>query len=201
MNRKITALKAQKRNKDRLNVYLDGEYAFSIARIVAAWLKVGDEIDEVKISELKSQDGHEKAYQQALNLLSYRDRSEAEIRKNLQDHEYDAAQIEQAIARLQRGALIDDQRFARMWVENRTDFSPRGRRALRFELRKKNVDDKAIDRALEELDEVKLALSAATRRIGRYERMEWPEFRQKLGGFLSRRGFGYDVIAPVLEQL
>ncbi len=201
MKKKITALKAQKRNKDRVSVFLDGEYAFGLARIVAAWLHVGDNLDEAKISELKSHDGHEKAYQQALHFLSYRERSEAEIRKNLEGHDYDVEQIDQAIARLQRSALVDDQRFARVWVENRSDFSPRGRRALRYELRKKNVDDQTIDKALEEIDEFKLALSAATSRLSRYAGMEWPEFRQKLGGFLSRRGFGYDVIAPVLERL
>lgn len=197
--RKITALKAQKRNKNRVSVYLDGEYAFGVARIVAAWLRIGDELDEAGIEELKSKDGLEAAYQQALNFLSYRERSEAEIRKNLQGHDFDLDEIDQVISRLQRGALVDDRRFAQNWVENRSSFSPRGGRALRFELRKKKISDLIIDEVLQDLDEYALALNAAESRINRYQTRDWQEFRRKMGGFLSRRGFGYDVIGPVLE--
>ena len=85
---KITGLKVQKRNKDRVNVYLDGEYAFGISRIVAAWLRNGQELSEEKIAELKAQDNVEVALQRALNYLSYRPRSEQEVRQNLKKHKY-----------------------------------------------------------------------------------------------------------------
>ncbi len=79
----ISDLSVQKRNPQRVNVYLDGEYAFGIARIVAAWLQVGQAISDEKIAQLRDQDERETAYQVALDFINYRPRTEAEIRKNL----------------------------------------------------------------------------------------------------------------------
>ncbi len=71
MVRKITALTHQKRNHRRVNVFLDGEFAFGLANIVAAWLKVGIDLSEEKITELLAADEREVLYQRALHLLSY----------------------------------------------------------------------------------------------------------------------------------
>ncbi len=86
MIRRITALKLQKHNHQRVNVYLDGEYAFGLTRIVAAWLAVGTELAEEKIAQLQAEDGREMAYQRALNLINFRPRTEVEIRQNLRRH-------------------------------------------------------------------------------------------------------------------
>ena len=126
----ITALKVQKRNPQRVNVYLDGEYAFGLARITAGWLSIGQVLSAEKIAQLQAEDGREVAYQQALRLLSYRPRASAEVRRNLVKHDVPAEVIEDVLARLQRAGLIDDNRFAQAWVENRSEFRPRGRRAL-----------------------------------------------------------------------
>ena len=83
MERKITALQAQKRNPQRVNVYLDGEFAFGLSRITAAWLQIGQVLSEEKIVELQAADEIEVAYQKALHYLSFRTRSEDEVRKNL----------------------------------------------------------------------------------------------------------------------
>ncbi len=98
--KKITALEVQKRNPNRVNVHLDGEYAFGLARIVAAWLKVGDTLDDARIQKMQVEDSRERALQQALLFLSYRVRSEAEIRKNLKKHEIPEGIIEETISRL-----------------------------------------------------------------------------------------------------
>mgnify|MGYP000952684904 FL=1 len=71
MDRTITALTAQKKNPQRINVFLDGEFAFGLQRIVAAWLIVGQTLSEEKINQLRSDDQSEIAYQKAINLLSY----------------------------------------------------------------------------------------------------------------------------------
>ena len=78
--RKITAIVVQKRSPNRVNIYLDGEFAFGLARIVAAWLRTGQELSEEKIEQLQAEESRERAFQQALLFLSYRSRSEAEIR-------------------------------------------------------------------------------------------------------------------------
>ena len=201
MDKKVTALKLQKRNKNRVNVYLDGEFAFGLSRIVAAWLSVGQEVTEEKIEDLKAKDNVEVALQRALNYLSYRPRSEKEVRDNLKKHEYPDEIIDQIIDRLKRGNLVDDENFAELWVENRNEFRPRGSTLLRIELRRKGVPDQVIAHALEEQDEDALALKAGRKKARRYRHLEWQDFRKKMTGFLARRGFHYGIIAEVLPQI
>lgn len=198
---KITALQPQKRDPQRVNIHLDGEYAFSLARIVAAWLKVGQELSEEKIASLQAEDARERAYQQALLFLSYRARSESEIRQNLRKHEIPEEVIEQTLERLRENQLANDEKFARAWVENRNTFRPRSRRALTVELRQKGLSDEAAQSALAGLDEEALAYEAGLKKARRLEVLEWNEFRKKLSEFLARRGFPYSVIAPVVSRI
>lgn len=199
--KKVTALVAQKRNPNRANIYLDGEYAFSLARIVAAWLKVGQELDEEKIKRLQAEDARERAIQQALLFLSYRSRSEAEIRQNLRKHEIPEDVIEQTLQRLRQDGLANDDQFAQAWVENRTAFRPRSRRMMAMELRQKGLNDEAVSTALETVDDEALAYEAAQKRVLRLKDLEWLDFRKKLSEFLARRGFSYSVIAPVVTRI
>lgn len=204
--KKITAIQVQKNNPNRVNVYLDGEFAFGLARIVAAWLQVGQMLDEGKIAELQAEDSRERAMQQALLFLSYRARSENEIRKNLSKHEIPDAVIEETIERMRREGFADDKKFASAWVENRSTFRPRGRRALALELRQKGIDDHTIESALEGIDDEALAYEAGQKKARKLalslsKGQEWTEFRKKMSEFLARRGFSYSVIAPIVKRL
>jgi regulatory protein len=116
---KITALKIQARNKSRVNVYVDGKYGFAVAKIVAARLKVGQELDENAIAGLRDVDDVEKAYERALKFLAPRPRSVVEVRRRLETAKVTAPTIEEVLQRLQRAGLLDDQAFANFWVENR----------------------------------------------------------------------------------
>ena len=199
--KKITAIQVQRNNPNRVNVYLNGEFAFGLARIVAVWLQVGQMLDEGKIAELQAEDSRERAMQQALLFLSYRARSENEIRKNLSKHEIPDAVIEETIERLRREGFADDKKFASAWVENRSTFRPRGRRALALELRQKGIDDHTIESALEGTDDEALAYEAGQKKVRKLKVQEWTEFRKKMSEFLARRGFSYSVIAPIVKRL
>ena len=199
--KKITALVVQKRNPNRVNVHLDGEYAFGLARIVAVWLRVGQELDEEKLKLLQVEDSRERAVQQALLFLSYRARSESEIRQNLRKHEISEEVIEETLARLRQDGLANDGQFAQAWVENRSTFRPRSRRLLAMELRQKGLNDEAVSSALEDVDDEPLAYEAAKKRAPRLKALEWADFRKKLSEFLARRGFSYSVIAPVVTRI
>lgn len=199
--KKITALVVQKRNPNRVNLYLDGEYAFGLARIVAAWLKVGAELDERKVEQLQAEDARERALQQALLFLSYRSRSESEIRQNLRKHEIPETVIDETLERLKRDGLANDNEFAQAWVENRSTFRPRSRRILAMELRQKGLDNESVHSALQNVDDEPLAYEAAQKRATRFKELEWSEFRKKLSEFLARRGFSYAVIAPVVTRI
>jgi regulatory protein len=197
----ITAIEPQKRDPNRVNIHLDGNYAFGLSRITAAWLKVGQELSEDKIASLQAEDSRELAYQQALLFLSYRARSESEIRQNLSKHEIPSDVIEQTLERLRENRLADDHQFARAWVENRNTFRPRSRRALQMELRQKGLSDETSQSALEGLDEEALAYEAGLKKARRLQSEEWSGFRKKLSEHLARRGFPYSVIAFVVSRI
>jgi regulatory protein len=201
MEHKITALTLQKRNRQRVNVYLDGEFAFGLARILAAWMQVGQTLSDEKIAQLKASDEREAAYQRAINFLNYRPRTEGEIRQNLQKHEVPDDVLEEVIQRLLRAGLLDDRRFADAWVENRADLRPRSRRALAFELKQRGVDQQVIQQSLEQVDDDQAAYRAALRQSRKLQELDWQDFRKKMYGFLARRGFDYETSAPVVERV
>ncbi len=199
---KITALKVQLRNPNRVNVYLDNQFAFGLARIVAARLKVGMVLSDDKIAALQAQDVSETAYQQALHFISYRPRSEMEVRKKLIDKGTEEEVVDTVLARLKAAQLVGDENFAKIWVENRVTFRPRSHRMLRYELKQKGVEEETIQLALTEAqDDPELAYQAGLRYARRLAGLDWELFRKRLGGFLSRRGFSYGTIAPVLSRI
>lgn len=201
MERKITAIVQQKRNHERVNIYLEGEYAFGLARIVAAWLQVGQNLSDEKISALQAEDAREIAYLQSLKFIDYRERSEAEIRSYLNKREITEDVMDDVIDRLHRSGLVDDLRFAENWVENRAEFRPRGRRALSYELRQKGISEEIIQETLDQYDEEAMAYQAALKQSKKYNKLEWRDFRKKMVGFLTRRGFSYDIAAPTITRV
>jgi regulatory protein len=201
MEHKITALTLQKRNPQRVNVYLDGEFAFGLARIVAAYLNVGQVLSDEKISKLRAEDQYEVAYQRAIKFIDYRPRTEAEVCKNLRDHDVSAEIIELVVDRLKQLNLINDARFAQIWIENRNTFRPRSRRALNAELRQRGIDAQTIDESLEDLDEDALAYQAARKQRRKYESLERELFQQKMIQFLVRRGFSYEISRSTTDRV
>jgi regulatory protein len=197
----ISALSVQKRNPQRVNVYLDGEFAFGLARIVAAWLHVGQEINDEKIAQLKGEDEFEVAYQRALRQIEYRQRTESEIRKNLSRNEVSEVLQDAVVARLKESRLLDDASFTQSWVENRSELRPRSRRALAFELHQRGVDQSLIDESLEQINDNDLAYQAAQRRVSRFKDLEWPDFRLKMYRFLAQRGFDYESSREAIERV
>ncbi|MCW5876636.1 MAG: RecX family transcriptional regulator [Anaerolineales bacterium] len=195
----ITAIKQQKHNPQRVSVYLDGEYAFPLAKIVAAWLKVGQQLDTQKIHALQNEDEAEKAFQRALRFISYRPRSQAEVQRKLAEHRVPAELAANIIARLQEGGLLDDADFAQRWAADRAELHPRGARLIRMELRQKGIAEEHIAPALDGLDEAGLARAAASRKARQLARLDWPEFRTKLFAHLGRRGFDYETAAEACQ--
>lgn len=197
----VTGLEIQQKNKERVNVYLDEEYAFSLDLVAAASLHKGQQLTDAEIALLKDQDAVSQAVDRAVRFLAYRPRSMAEIRRNLAEKQTPEAVIEAAMERLIRLGYVDDETFARYWVENRNMFKPLSPRALRYELREKGVADADIHAALENLDSHDAAYRAAQTQVRRYRQTRKTEFRNKLGPFLQRRGFDYEVIREVVERL
>ena len=199
---KITGLKVQARNKNRVNVYLDGEFAFGLVKIEAARLRLGQVLAAADVERLKQADSTETAYEKALRFLGYRPRSEAEIRQYLKKQALMDEQSGAVVERLKRAGLVDDAGFAGQWVENRATFKPKAKRALRAELRAKGVAAKEIEAAVAGVDEAKAARQLAAVRAPRLIRQNLSklEFKRKLGEFLARRGFDYETISDAVER-
>jgi regulatory protein len=197
----ITALVAQKRNPDRVNVYLDGKFAFGLAAIEAIRLKRGQVLSDADIERLQTADDVEKAREKALRFLGNRPRSEWEVRQNLQKAGYEAGTIDRVLERLRGVGLVDDAAFVRYWLDNRAQFKPKGAMALRQELRLKGVEREVIDAVLAESEHAdeNAALQAALAKADRYRQLPRPEFAQKLGAYLARRGFDYETVREAVN--
>ncbi len=197
----ITALRVQRRNPDRVNVYLDGEFAFGLQAIVAAKLRVGQHLSDAEIEALRGQDAVERAYERALRFLSHRPRSTAEVRRNLRRKGVSSAVIDAVVERLTRAGLLDDTAFARYWIEQRETFRPRSVAALRHELLQKGVAREVIEETLQALDEEDSAYRAAKKQASRYRHLDRATFFRRMAGYLQRRGFHYEVVREVTERV
>jgi regulatory protein len=197
----ITALEVQKRNPQRVNVYLDGEFAFGLSLIEAARLHKGQVLSEVEIAALRGEDAVSLAVDSAAHFLSYRPRSVQEVQRNLKDKDIPAEVIEAAVTRLQTMGYLDDTAFARFWVKNRNEFKPLSHRALRQELRQKGIADAVIAEVLSEQDEAGMAYQAAQGQLRKLRNRMPREFRQKMSAFLQRRGFSYSTVEEVVNRL
>jgi len=201
MEQEITALRLQKKNRRRVSVYLDGEYAFGLQSAIAAPLRVGQILSPDEIGQLRKRDSAEVAYHQVLNYLSYRSRSCAEIEGYLKRRKVAPEIIPLVVDRLTEAGLLDDKDFARYWVENREAFRPRGKRLLRSELRGKGVANAIIDQAIEGIDESEGAYRVARARARRLSQLDYQTFRRRLSGFLQRRGFDYGTVKETVTRV
>lgn len=197
----ITALEIQKRNKERVNVYLDGEYAFSLPLMEAARLKKGQTLSTSEVGELRTEDEISRAVDRAVRLLARRPRSVSEVRKNLTRKETPEPVIDSAIARLTQLGYLDDEAFARYWMENRDQFKPRGPRALRYELRQKGVARDIIEQVVSDVDPADAAYRAAQDRARRMRGSTRFDFENRVGGFLQRRGFSYGTARDAINRI
>jgi len=197
----ITALEIQEHDHERVSVYLDGDYAFGLPLIEAARLRKGQVLSEEEIATLRQEDDINRAVDQVVKLLARRPYSVFEIRHHLESKRVDRPTIEEALVRLERLGYVDDHAFARYWIENRERFRPRGPRALRYELRQKGIDESLIQTVMDELDAHDSAYRAAQEQVRRLHHPQKQDFRSKIGTFLVRRGFEYEIVREVIEQL
>ncbi len=198
---RITAIEPQARNANRYNLYVDDRFVIGLAALVAAKLRVGQVLSDADLAALQRADALEDAHEKALRFLEPRPRSSAEVKQHLLKKRVAADIIDAVLARLREAGLLDDAAFARYWVENREEFRPRSERALRFELRRKGLDDEAIANAVNAIDEDESAYRAALARARRWSDLEYGDYFEKLGGFLVRRGFSYEVAKRAVQRL
>ncbi len=201
----ITALRPRGAKGTSFTVELsNGESLRLRADTVASrGLNVGDAVVATDIHVWQRDDSNRRALEAGLNFISYRPRSSKEVDAHLRRKSFDKAARDHAIHRLRQLGYLDDAAFARFWVESRETHRPKGQRALAWELRQKGIADAIIEEVLARYggDETALARTAARKRAATIATADYDQFRRKLGTFLARRGFSYEVVEQVVDEL
>ena len=202
---RITAIEPQQRDDARMNIHIDGKFAFGLhADIVLNHrLSIDTDLSASQIEALLAEDEVKKAITAALNLIAFRARAGGELQRKLREKGYSPAAAEAAVNRMRDLGYLNDATFASRWIENRQEHRPRSRRMLAQELRQKGIDTDTIDEALDdtEIDELGDALELARKKAEGMQALDQPSRHRRISGFLSRRGYGFDVIRKVLEEI
>jgi regulatory protein len=201
--KQVTALRSGKGRRKRVNVYLDSKFAFSLEAevVLTERLKVGEELSDEQISALAKADNFQRCLNAALHYLSYRPRSESELRERLYRRNFDEESIGRVVARLEELGLVNDMEFAQFWQDNRQAFSPRSSSLTRLELRRKGVAEEVISQVVTPASDGEGAYRAALGKARRLPVSDYQSFRRRLGEYLRRRGFSYGVINNTVQQL
>lgn len=201
----VTKIEVQKRNPRRRSVFIDGKFAFGLDEEVLYkfGLKKGDSLTEKQIEEITEEERKKEAKDVALKFLSFRRRTEKQVREKLKKKEFDEKTIEATIDKLKEFDLINDFEFAFSWVKDRLALKPRGKKLLKQELWKKGIRKDIIERVTEELcqDEDKSALELVEKIKKRYKNLEPKVARRRMYNLLLRRGFSYEISRQALAQL
>lgn len=193
---RISRITQQAKRPDRYSVYLEGKYAFSLAKdqLAELGLKIDDDIDPAKIKQYKTHSSFGKLRDRTYRWLAIRLRSRQEIVDYLKRKTDDDEQRQKLLELLSEQGYIDDAKFAEAWIRHRTFIKPMASYRLKQELLHKRVPLEVIEDKLGEfeLDDVTAARQLIAKKARRY-----PD-RQKLMAYLVRQGFSYDVIKRAL---
>jgi regulatory protein len=200
---KVTAIRVGRGRQKRVNIFLDGKFAFSLEAEIALkeGLRVGQELSAHQIEALTGADHFHRCLNAAAHYLGYRPRSESEIRERLHRRGFNGNSVEAVMVKLKEQGLVDDMAFAQFWKDNRESFSPRSRWLTKLELKRKGVAEDIIDQVVEAVEDDDSAYRAALSKARSLPLSDYQSFRRRLGDYLNRRGFGYGVINQTVERI
>ncbi len=196
---KISAIKQQVKRAGRYSIYIDGKYSFSLGEneFLKLGLHSGQEITDETLAEYVDESAYGKWFDKTLNLLSFRLRSEWELRDYLRRKDCPPEIVEKILNKLSINGYVSDEQFAKRWVENRRLLKATSRRKLMMELKQKRIPGEIIDKVLaedrEDTDEREVLKALVEKKQARY-----PD-KQKFMMYLARQGYSYDDIKSVLS--
>jgi regulatory protein len=201
----VTKIEVQKRNPKRKSVFINEKFAFGVDEEIfyKSGLKKGDSLTEQQIKKITKEERKKEAKDVALRFLSFRRRTEKQVKEKLQKKGFDENTIKATIDKLREFDLINDLEFATSWVKDRLAFKPRGKKLLKQELWKKGISKDIIEQVTQELcqDEDKSALELLEKIKKRYKDLEPTVARRRMFSFLLRRGFSYETTKKALSQI
>ena len=198
----ITSIKPQKK-KDRVNIYLDDKFGFGIdlENFVKLGLKVEQELTDEEIAEIVKKAEFQKTLDKLLRFATLRPRSEKEIHLWLRRKKVHESLHSKLFNRLNRLELINDEKFAKWWVEQRQAFRPKSKRILEGELRMKGINKEIISKVLgeEKIDEEKIARELLEKKMYKWKNLESHLARQKMSQYLAQKGFSWEIIEKTVK--
>lgn len=206
---KITAITPQKKDKNRVNIDIDGKFSFGLdlESLIKEKLKVGLELDNKEIDRLKNLNETGLLISQVISLLSRRPHSKREISQYLHKKHATDTQKEIIVKKLESLNYMNDEEFVLWWIDQRKTFRPKGKIAIFQELRQKGIDEKLIKRIFEKNEETSensdflVALDLGKKRFERVKNLPEMEIKTKLSRFLASRGFEWEIIKDVIDSL
>jgi regulatory protein len=199
----ITSIKPQK-NQKRVNIYLDGKFAFGLdlENFVKYGLKVEQELSKEEVEEIIKKAEFNKVYDKILKFASLRPRSEKEFRIWLKKHKVPISLNEELFNRLKHLDFLNDKKFVVWWVNQRQTFRPKSKRILGQELRLKGIGRELIDEVLKDegVDETSAAKRILSKKSYMWKNLSGFEKRVKMGNYLARNGYSWDTIRKVLDE-
>ena len=203
----VTRISEQKRRPNRRNIYLDGGFAFGCnVNVVARFrLREGLTLSDEQVRQIQLGEVKQEALDAGLRLLQTRLPSTAAMRRKLMRKEYGQAIVDAVIADLTRLGYLDDARFAKTKALSAAQHKQHGKRRAKIELLKSGVSGDVADRAVEDVyettDTMSVARELARKQAPRLKKLDPPVARRRLAGMLLRRGFDYDQIRPVIDEV
>jgi regulatory protein len=200
----ITRIERQKSGAPRYNLYLDGEFRLAVHEdvLVRFPLSKGMTIDADEWEAILEAEETNKVQQTALRYLGTRSRTTAEMERHLSGKGFASRLIASVLSRLKNEGYLDDRRFAREWVEERSRRKGYGPLRLRQELEQKGIPPTWIEEALSVMDgeEESRIREVAEKRWHRLRHSSWPTVERRLGQYLLRQGYSYGSIVPILRE-
>ncbi len=198
----ITSIKSQKK-KDRVNIYLDDKFGFGLdlENLVKLGLKVDQELTDEEIADIVKKAEFQKTLDKLLRFATLRPRSEKEIKDWLKRKKVHISLFDKLLKRLRQLSLLDDEKFAKWWVEQRQSFRPKPKRILNNELWIKGINNEIIKKVLgeEEINEEKMARELLKKKMYKWKNLEGFELRQKMSQYLAQKGFSWEIVEKVVK--
>jgi regulatory protein len=203
----VTKISEQKRRPNRRNVYLDGAFAFGCnVNVVAKFrLREGMALTEEQVRQIQHGEVRQECFDGALKSITSRLHSRSELQRKLMRREYGEEVVNAVLDDLVRLGYVDDERFAKTKALSAAQYKHHGRRRAFMELRKAGVTNEVADKALADVysehDSTAVARQLAEKQAARLKKLDPAVARRRLVGMLQRRGFDYEAIKPVVDEV
>ncbi|MBN1897992.1 MAG: regulatory protein RecX [Spirochaetes bacterium] len=203
----ISDIVQQKRNKKYFSIYVDGHFQFSLSQSDLDFLdlKKGDSISREKLDALIKEYALQKARDYAFTLLSKKSYSKKQFTEKLENKKYPPKIIRTVIEELEKSNYINDQEFIYQYTRDKIQQKPMGRFRLKNELWQKKFDEplikECVEKVYEEIDERQLARQALKSRFKKIPQKMTREILNKINNFLLARGFSYEIIYDIIDDL